>query len=597
MAIGRDIVFRYLKALGVECLFGVPGTNEIPLIDGTSVQANGVKYVPCLHENIAVGAAMGYARASGKPGVVELHVTPGAAHGIGNLFNAYKSHIPVVVLCAQQHSELLLQEPLLASDLVRVAGQYAKWAWEVRTPEELGVVLQRAFKEALTAPRRPVFVSIPWEFTLQEVAFAPEQVTRIGTAFVGETEAVAEAVARLATAKSPIVIAGDGVGAAQAWQELEALAEAIGAPVYSETLSSYMNFPNGSHAWQGELPQTQAEMQQRFEGHDVAFLCGYNAQAQVLVYKYSLGPLIPQRVAQVYLHDDPWEIGKNAYGEVAVLGDIAATLRFMLGAVQAHPDRDARAAAARTAELERVDGERRAEMAEHRRALVERGDAEPIYGENVAIALAEVQSAMGAPLTLSNEAVSDSRWFQLYPRFERPSDYFAGQGGSLGWSMPAALGMQLALGKQRTVVNTVGDGSALFYPHSWWTASKLGLAILYVITNNREYRTLLLGLKTVEEVYDWKPAGEPWYLHLDEPAMNFVTLAGAFGIEGERVSELGQLKGALSRGVTAVNAGDPYVVEVLVDPTLTPPHPPPRFAAPPAAKEAENAGRGYIGPP
>ena len=154
-------MFRYLKALGVECLFGVPGTNEIPLIDGTSVQANGVKYVPCLHENIAVGAAMGYARASGKPGVVELHVTPGAAHGIGNLFNAYKSPIPVVVLCAQQHSELLLQEPLLASDLVRVAGQYAKWAWEVARARRTGGRAAGAFKEALTAPRRPVCVSIP----------------------------------------------------------------------------------------------------------------------------------------------------------------------------------------------------------------------------------------------------------------------------------------------------------------------------------------------------------------------------------------------------------------------------------------------------
>jgi benzoylformate decarboxylase len=601
MALGRDILFEYLHELGVKCLFGVPGTNEIPLIDGTSVPANEVRYVPCLHENIAVGAAMGYARASGKPGVVELHVTPGAAHGIGNLFNAYKSHIPVVVLCAQQHSELLLQEPLLASDLVRVAGQYTKWAWEVRAPEELGVVLQRAFKEALTSPCRPVFVSIPWEFTLAEVPYAPAHVTKIGSKFIGETEAVAEAIARLATAKKPIVVAGDGVGAAGAWRELERFAEAIGAPVYSETLSSYMNFPNHSPLWQGELPQTQAKMQKVFDGHDVAFLCGYNAQAQVLVYKYSLGPMIPREVAQVYLHDDPWEIGKNAYGEVAVLGDIAATLRFMLGSVSEHPGYDAQAAAARGAELQRIDGERRAALSEHGRALTERAQTEPIYGENVALALAGAQSEMPAPLMLSNEAVSDSGAFQRALRFEQPTDYFAGQGGSLGWSMPAALGMKLATdepdAEQHSVVNVVGDGSALFYPHTWWTARKLSLAILYVITNNREYRTLLLGLRTVEEVYSpWKPSGEPWYLHLEDPAMDFVALANAFGIEGQRVSVLGELNGALRKGVAAVKAGRPYVIEVLVDPTLDPPKTVPRFDVMLARKEGEDAAREYIGP-
>src|ERR1700733_10466287 len=113
MKLGRDVVYDYLKDLGVRHLFGVPGTNEIPLIDGTNVASNEVTYIPCLHENIAVGAAMGYARMTGLPGVVQLHVTPGAAHGVGNLFNAYKSHIPLVILCAQQHSELLVQEPLL----------------------------------------------------------------------------------------------------------------------------------------------------------------------------------------------------------------------------------------------------------------------------------------------------------------------------------------------------------------------------------------------------------------------------------------------------------------------------------------------------
>lgn len=589
--LGRDVVFDYLRDLGVRCLFGVPGTNEIPLIDGTTVTENGVTYVPCLHENIAVGAAMGYARASGLPGVVELHVTPGAAHGIGNLFNAYKSHVPVVVLCAQQHTELLAQEPLLASDLVQVARQYTKWSYEVRFPDELPLVLQRAFKEALAPPTRPVFVSIPWEFTLAPVRDAPPRVTRVGRHFLGDRDAIARAAERLATAKSPVIVAGDGVGAADAWDEIARLAELLGAPVYGESLSSYLNFPNHLPRWQGELPQTQATMQQAFSGHDVAFLCGYNAQAQVLVFRYELGPLIPRDVVQLYLHDDEWEIGKNDYGEVAILGDIKVTLPVLGDKVAAHPGRDAAAATTREDELNRL-GEQRAQAVEaRRRTLTEQAADAPITGEAVAAAVAALQEGMTAPLALVNEAVSDYRWFEQYPTYERPADYFFAQGGSLGFSMPASLGVKLAAGAERTVVNVVGDGSALFYPHTWWTARKLELPILYIITNNREYKTLQLGLGLVEQIYKWNPAGDPWYLRLDQPpVISFVELAAPFEVEGALVSGPDDLPIALRQGLEAVQSGRPFVVEVPTDPSLTPPPQSPRFDALLASKEGTDDG-------
>jgi benzoylformate decarboxylase len=162
----RDYVFDILRELGIHYIFGVPGTNEIPIIDGTSYPENEVQYIECLHENIAIGAAMGSARMTGKPGVLVVHVTPGIAHSIGNLFNAWRSHVPLVILCCQQQNELVTQEPLLASNLVELARQYTKWAHEIRTPEEIPLVLQRAFKEAMAPPNGPVFVSVPWEFMM-----------------------------------------------------------------------------------------------------------------------------------------------------------------------------------------------------------------------------------------------------------------------------------------------------------------------------------------------------------------------------------------------------------------------------------------------
>src|SRR4051794_24343591 len=191
----RDYLFDVLRLLDIRAIFGVPGTNEIPIIDGTSDPANGVQYVQCLHENIALGAAMGYARMSGKPGVILVHVTPGIAHSIGNLFNAWRSRMPLVVLCCQQQNELVTQEPLLASNLVEQARQYTKWAHEIRAPEEIPLVLQRAFKEAMAPPNGPVFLSVPWEFMIRSIGDDDHVVgvTRVAPRFMGDAGAVASA--------------------------------------------------------------------------------------------------------------------------------------------------------------------------------------------------------------------------------------------------------------------------------------------------------------------------------------------------------------------------------------------------------------------
>src|SRR5262245_2437449 len=299
----RDYVFDILRELDIRYLFGVPGTNEIPIIDGCSLKQNRVTYIECLHENIAIGAAMGYAHMTGKPGVMLVHVTPGIGHSLGNLFNAWRSRTPLVILCCQQHNELVTQEPLLASNVVQVASQYTKWAHELRSWEEMPMVLQRAFKEALAPPTGPVFVALPWEFTIH--AIGPDDrvrgVTRIASHFTGDAAAVQQAAAVLAKAQKPVIIAGDGVGYANAWPELQKLAALLGAPVYLQGFSSLANFPNDDDHWQGELPGDQQQTQQRLKPHDVAFLCGFAAQAQVAVFKYADGPLIPSSIRQIYL--------------------------------------------------------------------------------------------------------------------------------------------------------------------------------------------------------------------------------------------------------------------------------------------------------
>lgn len=576
----RDYLFDALKELGIHYIFGVPGTNEIPLIDGTSYPENGVRYIECLHENIAMGAASGSARMTGKPGVLVLHVTPGIAHGIGNLFNAARSQMPLVILCCQQQNELVTQEPLLASNLVDLAKQYTKWAHEVRTASEIPLVLQRAFKEAMAPPNGPVFISIPWEFNM--VAIEAENklpgITRISPHFTGDTAALQQAADILAQAQNPLIVAGDAVGYADAWPEIQELAELIGAPVVLQTFSSVANYPNNDYHWQGELPGSQAGMQGVFKDHDVAFMVGFGAQAQLAVFKYSDGPLIPPSVKQVFLTNNTWDIGKNSYGECAVFGDIKASLPILNDFIK--PQQPA-AAAERNKKLQALAATRTVQWTQYLATAMEQKD---IWAVVIAKALKDAIEArqLENDFVYVHEAVSDGAPFQYYLPFgtggAKPISYYCVAGGSLGWSMPASLGIKLeaetaqGIGT-KLVVNAVGDGSSLFYPQTWWTAAHQKLPILYIITNNHEYHTLQLGLQQVVAAYGeapgygWHPKTmDPDYLRLERPRLDFVGLAKAFGGEsGEVVETPGAVKDAIERGIDHVlNNNTSYILDMRI---------------------------------
>lgn len=585
----RDYLFDILRMLEIGYIFGVPGTNEIPIIDGTETAENKgkVRYIECLHENIALGAAMGYARMTGRPGVVEVHVTPGIGHCIGNLSNAWKSHVPLVVLCGQQQNELVTQEPLLASDVVQIAKQFTKWSHELRAWEEIPLVLQRAFKEAMAPPMGPVFISLPWDFTIRKIG--PDErvrgVTRIPQRFTGDSDAVAHAAQLLAGAKNPVIIAGDAVGYADAWKEVQELALRLGAPVYLEGFSSLANFPNNDYHWQGELPGDQQQTQQRLLPHDVAFLCGFGAQAQLAVYKYSDGPLIPTSVRQIALANNTWDLGKNAFAESAILGDIKATLPGLNALLAKNPPPGA------DARNQQLQAASEARMAAWRQYAAQAQQAEHIWGVLVADSLREllVANNLQKRFVYVHEAVSDAAAFQMMLPLgegEAPTSYYCTQGGSLGWSMPASLGIKLAgPGTQgvepELVINAVGDGSCLFYPQVWWTAAHRKLPILYLIMNNREYHTLQAGLQQVVTAYGdapgfgWKPVTmTPEYLTLRNPEFSFVDVAKSFGVpNGQVIHRPDEVKAALKIAVEHVlTRHESYVLDIRTA-QVTPPPP------------------------
>jgi hypothetical protein len=305
---GRDIFFAYLEHNGVPFLFGNPGTTELPLVDGCNDHP-AVRYVMALHEDIAVAMAMGYARASGsrRRGEPPRRAGPRARDGqpLQRVPRGHAAHRHG----GQQHTRLVVHDPILTADLAAMARPFTKWSYDVRFVEELPTVMQRAFKEATTAPTGPVFISLPMDVLLETVNFDPPVAASTIASTIADPR---PSRTRRASSRrdTPDDRRRRRCRPVLRLAEVVAIAERLGAPVYTEQYSTIWNFPSDHPHFAGPMPNQAVAMRQRFEGVDVALLAGFTAQAPVARFDEK-GSLIPPSVQIVAVHDRPWEIGKN----------------------------------------------------------------------------------------------------------------------------------------------------------------------------------------------------------------------------------------------------------------------------------------------
>src|SRR5207247_1541192 len=188
------VLMEILRSAGVRYLFGNPGTTELPFLD--ALPDSGLEYVLGLQEATAVAAADGYAQAAGRVGVVNVHVAPGLANGIRIRHNAAQAKTPLVVTAGQQDTRFLMDAPILAADLVRMAEPFTKWSYELRRADEAPAALRRALKVALTPPTGPVFLALPMDLLRGVVEDAGGGPPEIATRSRPEPAAVARSAAR-----------------------------------------------------------------------------------------------------------------------------------------------------------------------------------------------------------------------------------------------------------------------------------------------------------------------------------------------------------------------------------------------------------------
>src|SRR5262249_14075280 len=341
------VLMEILRAAGVRYLFGNPGTTELPFLD--ALPDSGLEYVLGLQEATAVAAADGFAQASGRIGVVSVHVAPGLANSLSILHSAARSKTRVRVAAGQQDTRFLMDQPILAGDLVRMAEQFTKWSYEIRRPEEAPVALRRALQVALTPPTGPVFLSLPMDLMGSAVGGTGAMPTPIAARTRPEPGAVARAAEILAGARTPIVIAGDGVARAQAVAELTALAELIGARVHGEPVYRRTNIAGDHALWRGGLFPSPGAVRKALEECDVLLIVGATAFTWVL---HTQRAPFPRGLRVIQIDDDPWEIGRSYPVALGMAADPKTTLAELASALHTRMgETERRAAAARVEKI------------------------------------------------------------------------------------------------------------------------------------------------------------------------------------------------------------------------------------------------------
>lgn len=525
-----DVTYDLLRTLGLTTVFGNPGSTEQTFLKNFP---DDFTYVLGLQEASVLAMADGFAQATGKPSLVNLHTAAGTGNAMGSLIAAYKSNTPMIVTAGQQTREMVLCEPYLTNTSESLLPlPWVKWAYQPARAEDVPAAFMRAYTVAVQPPGGPVYLSIPLD-DWDKPALGPAVVRSPSLRCAPQADRLGEFAARIDRAQRPLLVFGPEVDRAGGWDAAVAFAEKVHAPVYAGPLPDRLSFPEDHPLYQGMLPMTIAEVSEVLRGHDLVVVVG----AQVFrYYPYVPGDYLPPGTELLHITADPWLAGAAPVGD-SLLGDTMLTLQQLTSLIGANAGRPT------PTPLDRSPG------------TVEPASA-PLTPAQVYSALNTVKPPDAALVNESTSTLAEqARWLPTV----RTNSFFATGSGGIGWGVPGAVGVALgdrAAGRRRTVVATIGDGSFQYSIQAIWTAARHNLPIVFVVMRNGEY-AVLKSFALLE-----KTPGVPG---LELPGLNIEALATGYGVRAVTVDGAEQLVEEFN---AALGAQGPTVIVVPTKPQL-----------------------------
>ncbi len=549
---GARAISETLRNEGINYVFGLPGTVNVPTIDSL-LDYPDIRYILTVHESVAIGMADGYSRASGKPGFVNIHAMLGTAHSLGNLLNAYKDGSSLVVVAGvpdnrMQGRECFLEHP----DILETVKPFTKRSWFITRADRIPEILRKAFKVATSPPTGPTYAAIPVNLTAEkaDMTFIPAEKSQVDGSMRGSPSGIARAAEMLLKAENPIIMTGNEIAKYGALNELVELAELLGIPVFSDPYTTALNFPTDNPLYLGAYDRSLPTVKTA----DVLFGVGCKMFTE---FQYSPEPYVPESTRVIHMSVDPWEIAKNIPIDLGIIADPKIGLRDIIEALKSNIG-PAKARQVKS-KLEMMKKARQEAITLRDAEAKKDWDATPIRGGRLIKELREV-----APkAVIVNQGMTAASYLHAYYDFHEPNTYFATTGGCMGWGPSAALGVKLAI-PDKPVICLVGDGTFMMGLESLWTASKYNIPVTYVVCNNYTY----MAIKSTLFAYKGRAAerGEGIGVDLGNPNTDFVKLAQGFAAEGIRVEKPQDVRPALKK---AISSGRTTVVDVIMDPKDT----------------------------
>ena len=552
---GGQITAETLKLWDVKYVFGNTGAYEAPFVDAL-VDFPDIHYVLGLQEGSVMAMADGYARITGQTSFVNIHSITGTANALGLIVNAWADSSPVVISVGMsERSGENLGVFTETTKLETIPELFTKLSFRSSRVDNLGESLRRAFRLASVLPSGPVFLGVPsdvWAGRTQQTSLIPAQRTISANRIFPDAAAVRQAAEWLRDAENPLLIAGAELPRWGGLKELAAISDQLGAPVSGDTAAS-----RSSMGFASDHPRYLGAMRGPIDTpapFDVVLIAG----ASRLSLARRGHPLVPTeaRIIEIGLRED--HLARNYPADLLIYAHAEATLQQIqttLGGMQ--KDKARVETISRRAEALKQRGQSR------RQQTLERvWNSDPIAPERLA---AEINAAIAPNAIVVTEGVSSDAAIWDYVTFDQPGGgrrHLISSGGSLGWGVGAAIGTRLGA-PDHQVVALVGDGSYQFAVQALWTAKRFEVPLIILIFNNLGYqanRWALAGQQGLAAA-----SGKYIGISLDDPQIDHVGIARAYGIDGERVSDPGDLANALKRAVAVEKKGKAYVLDVIID--------------------------------
>ena len=547
MKSGAEALLRSLKAQGVEVIFGYPGGAVLPVYDAI-FQQNAIRHVLVRHEQAAVHAAEGYARSTGKVGVVLVTSGPGATNAVTGLVDALMDSIPLVCLTGQVPTHLIGNDAFQEADTTGITRQATKHNYLVKRAADLSRVVHEAFHVARTGRPGPVLIDLPKDILINPAPYsepnsAPHRSYRPRT--TPDPQRIAEAVALLKRATRPVVYSGGGVinAGGQASELLREFVRLTHFPITS-TLMGLGAYPASDKQFLGMLGM-HGTYEANLTMHDCDVMLNIGARFDDRVTG-RLNAFSPHS-KKIHADIDPSSINKAVLVDVAIVGDATEILRALIAAWKADERR-------RTAPHWRNGGRRskrggRKNSLRYTQTREKGGIIKPQY------AIEQLYKATrGRETYITTEVGQHQMWAAQHFKFEQPNHWMTSGGlGTMGYGLPAAMGTQVAH-PDALVIDIAGEASILMNIQEMGTLAQYRLPVKIFILNNR-----YMGM-----VRQWQELlhGSRYSESYSEALPDFVKLAESFHAVGLRASSVDDLDRVIAE-MLAVDR--PVIADICVD--------------------------------